>query len=207
VRLEQRIAELQTQLRKLSEAPAAKLNKGGKRGIPDSTPPPGSQPDRKGNPDPDDSLLHYFLWKLDRASTATARKAVVAEVEIRLTRRLKRPQDAEVVAGSTSSIIAVHDRIEERDRRIAEEYEGLEPAEVAAIESEIGSYCPEANVRKVRFQHKRDPETGMETGEEPRDRAYARELRDAGLSINSIALRMGKAKSTVQSWLEGERAA
>jgi hypothetical protein len=127
VRLEQRIAELQTQLRKLSEAPAAKLNKGGKRGIPDSTPPPGSQPDRKGNPDPDDSLLHYFLWKLDRASTATARKAVVAEVEIRLTRRLKRPQDAEVVAGSTSSIIAVHDRIEERDRRIAEEYEGLEP--------------------------------------------------------------------------------
>lgn len=199
--LDSRIHTLLAQLQKLSEAPAARMNKGGKRAPHESKAPPGAKPEHKGSPDPDDSLLHYFVWKLDKAKNETMRKAVVAEVEIRLERRKRRPPSADIIAGSTSQLIAVRDRIKERDRRIAEDYVGLEPAEVEAIESEIGSWCPQANIRKVRILAQRDPKTGHKREQEVGGEEDAVRLSAEGLSIGAIAFRLGRPKSTVQTWL------
>jgi hypothetical protein len=91
---------------------------------------------------------------------------------------------------------------EERDRRIAEDYRGLDPSEVAAIETEAYGWCPTANVRKVRIQRKRDPKTGDPREGAQNEREYARELKANGVSIRSIALRLGKPKSTVQDWFK-----
>lgn len=197
--LDQRIRVLIAKLSMLSEASSQQLDQPRiARPHSESRPPKGVQPDRKGKPDPDDSLLHYFLEGLERATSRTRKVALVAEVEIRLAKRC----DGKVqraTAGAINTAAPVDS--DERDHRIAKEYTGFEPAEVAAIETEAYGWCPPANVRKVRIQHKRNPETG-EPRPDSSEKQYALELRREGVSIGSIALRVGKPKSTVQYWLK-----
>lgn len=165
----------------------------------ESRAPANTHPDRTGPPSPDDSLLLYFLDRYGRATTPSAKVAVVAEVEIRLLKRVdgKAPR---AVAGSNRDRSTTVDSAE-RDRRIAEDYVDLGPAEVSAIESEAYGWCPAANVRRVRALAAKDTETGRPRAEQDTDRAYALELRAAGHSIGSIAMRLAKPKSTIQRWV------
>lgn len=206
---EQRVSRLVVQLQLLSEAPAQSLSPRiarTKSGSGDG--PAGAQPDRKGGPSPDDSLLTYFLSRYEAATNDSARTAIVAECEIRLDQRL----DPSSVRGAASLRTAGTEeqskqRTAERDKRIAEEYPDLEPAEVAAIESEAYGFCSPGNVRKVRVVAGRDALTGRPE-DRPDDQVdYARQLKAAGHSLSSIAMRIGKPKSTVQGWLAKPRAA
>lgn len=196
--LDQRIKELTARLSLLSEAPSQKLLPKVTRPHADSRPPAGSDPERK-NLGPDDSLLDYFLERLEKVETDTARVALVAEVEIRLAKRV----DAKVQRATAGAInVAAPTDTDERDCRIARDYVGLHPAEVSAVETEASGWCSQANVRKVRIQHGRDPETGEMREQALNEREYVRELKANGVSVRSIALRLGKPKSTIQDWLK-----
>lgn len=196
--LEQRIRVLIGQLAKLSEAPSQTLQPKIARPHAESRPPKGAKPEKRGKASPDDSLLHYFLEGLEAVTSQSKKVALVAEVEIRLKKRVD-GKTQRATAGAINTAAPVDS--DERDHRIAKNYVGLEPAEVAAIETEAYGWCPEANVRKVRIQHKRNPQTG-EPRPDSSEKQYALELRREGISIGSIAVRMGKPKSTVQSWLK-----
>jgi hypothetical protein len=206
---EDRVDRLRVQLSLLSEAPAQSLRERVSRQHASSRPPAEAQPDREGVPSPDDSLLAYFLYRYENARSDSARVAVVAECEIRLQQRLNACSAR--VAGSMrhhADEKAAIERSEERDRRIAEDYPGLDPAEVAAIATEAYGWCSPANVRKCRLDRERDPTTGYREARPDDLVAYARQLKATGRhSISSIAMRVGKPKSTVQGWLAKDRAA
>lgn len=203
--LEHRVADLQVRLIVLSEAGTLNLQLE-THGKPDSTPPPGANPDRRGVPDPDDYLLGYFEYHLARARTEARKKALVAECEIRLRKRLN-GREARAVAGSMgtsapSGILMNKNVRSEHERRVAENYEGFTPEEVSAIEGEAYGYCPVAHVRQVRLNAHRSADTGEP--ETPADisekRQYVYKLLDNGVSIRSCAQRASIAKSTAQNW-------
>lgn len=193
-----RIGVLTTRLAVLSEATSQKFDPKVSRAHASSHPPAGAQPERKGPPDPDDRLADYFEHQLEHARTCERIVAVCAEVEIRLARRLN--ADVQRIAGAFG--VGGYTQSADRDARIVREYVGLAAAEVAAIESEAYGYCPASNVRKVRIFAKCDPETGERSERDRSEEAYALELRAQSYSIGSIALRLGRPKSTVQRWLE-----
>lgn len=211
--LEQRYDELVGQLRLLSEADSLSIvSFGSHRGKLEGSAPKGAQPEKRtdewGGPyDPDyDPLLLWFLWRWARAEDDERKqRAVLAEGELRLARRYKHQPGR--VAGAVNAGSMHHESEEDRDLRIAEAYIGLAPVEVKVIETELRGFCPEANVRKVRIQHKRDPETGQPREDSNDERSYAVELRKHGHSLGSIAMRIGKPKTTVSRWVKGVKVA
>lgn len=201
--LRQRVFSLLTQLRKLSEARAGSLMSIG-TGKPESSPPGGVTEGRR--PDPDVWLLDWYLWRLGKAPNGAAREpavlATTIEAEIRLGKRTHRVP-ADLSAGSLDRAAV---DANERDRRIALEYEGLSPSEVALIELHRAGWCPEENVRRVRLNEGRDPETGMPLPEDRKLKGEARrtracEMAALGLSQRQIAARLGVARPTVRRWL------
>lgn len=205
--LDERLRDLLPRLHALSEAEGASVVAYTSNRQYDHQDPKGAQPERKGAPDPEDSLLAWLLWKLERARSENARLCAVAEAEVRLERRVRRHEGREAgsfLIGPVGDDF-MKEQVEERDRRIGEDYPGLVPEEVAAIESESYGWVTPANVRRCRFMRKRDPETGGVATDSKDTVAYARQLQAAGHSMRSIALRLGVSKSTVSRWLSEPR--
>ena len=152
-------------------------------------------------PDPDrDSLLHWFLWRLERAGSEPEVKAATAEAEVRYDRRVHRQHTRPVAFAGNA------DTTKLRNERIAAGYTGLSPEEVAVIESESYGWCPPANVRLERVRAERDPESGEREPVERRLRGRERERRavelvESGLSEREAARLFGVARSTLQGWL------
>jgi hypothetical protein len=196
--LQQRVRSLIAQLTRLSEARAGVLGVR-EQGFED-TPPAGTG---QNHDDPDDWLLDWYLRRLERPTGDLERYvlALTIECEIRLAKRTHRAP-ADLRAGS---LYAAADT-DGRDRRIAEQYSGLSPLEVAVIESQRSGACGEENVRKVRLKAGRDPENGSQLhpdallkGEARQQRA--RELAEAGWGIRQIARHLRVAHPSVARWL------
>jgi hypothetical protein len=199
--LKRRIDRILARLATLSEAPAAKLNSGGGKTKPESREPLGFRDDSDGqNPDPEDSLLTWFVWRLERARSETAVLAATVEAEIRFERRVHRQHTRPVALAGAA------DTTKTRDRRIATGYSGLSPVEVSIIESESYGHCTAANVRLTRARAERDPESGEREPAERKLRgrervARARELASDGVSQRDLAVLFGVSRRTVQGWL------
>ena len=217
-RLEQRVQRLLTQLRVLSEAESTSVvhfTKHSAKGA--SKAPKGAFRGRA--PDPDEGLLIWFLHRLERTHGEAATNALCAEGEVRLAKRLKRQPGREAGSGFQG----VRESATERDRRIAEEYVGLDPMEVSVIESERSGFVSPANVRLVRMRdrserapHGRDGEDGTARKEMPTTfegkRQLAQDLKTEfpSMSVTDIAKELGVARATVSRWLgdsNGEKAA
>ena len=196
-----RVRALLAALSKLSEARAGRL--GGTR-LPnhDYAPPPGTELAER-QPDPDEWLQEWYVWKLNAPTEDPERYvlAITVECEIRLSKRTHRAP-ADLRAGS---LLNAGDT-EGRNRRIAQEYEGLTPLEVSIIEFHRAGACSEENVRRTRLDAGRDPDTGMRLhpdallkGEAQRKRA--RELIQEGHSQREIARRLRISHPTVGRWV------
>jgi hypothetical protein len=198
--LQVRVKRLIAQLTRLSEARSGVL--GVRAEGFEGTPPPGTG---QNHDDPDDWLLEWYLRRLDTPAQDTERYvlALTTECEIRLAKRTHRAP-ADLRAGS---LYAAADT-DGRDRRIAEQYLGLSPLEVAVIESQRSGACGEENVRKVRLKAGRDPENGSQLhpdallkGEDRKRRA--RELAGEGWGVRQIARHLRVAHPSVARWLDG----
>lgn len=204
--LKARIDALLAKLAKLSEAKASAAmdTRSGGHTKPEDSPPPGFQERRRKRPDPDENLMDWFIWRLEEAGTSTPLLlAAVVEGEIRYGRRIKKPED--LTAGALGGLASL-DTPKARDKRIAQEYEGLTPEEVSIIETHRAGYVRPANIRKVRRMDHRNPETGTKNPDAApgREAEKVRELKanDPDLSVREIAQRIGVSKSTVHRHLK-----
>src|ERR1044072_456243 len=206
-KLKLRVDAILAKLATLSEANASKLNAGGGKTKPESKEPPGFRDGRSDGqtPNPEESLLTWFVWKLERARSETAVLAATVEAEVRHERRIHSGHARPVALAGGA------DTTKLRDRRIAEGYTGLSPVEGSIIESESYGLCSEANVRITRAKAERDPESGEREPAERRMKGAERERRmvelfEAGLSEREMARLFGVARSTLQGWLGKKRA-
>lgn len=210
--LRERITALLADLAKLSEANASAAldTRAGGHMKPQDSPPPGFQERRRKRPDPDESLLDWFVWRLEEAGESIPlQTAAVTEGEIRYGKRVKKPDD--LTPGALGGLASL-ETTKARDKRIATEYAGLTPEEVAIVERHRAGYVHPANVRKVRRLAHRDPESGEHNPDAApgREAEKVRELKrnDPNLSLRAIAQRVGVSKSTVQRHLtESDKAA
>lgn len=212
----QRVHDLRVQLLGLSEARAGVMVSA-HSGRPDSTAPPGSlENPNSRHPDPDVWLYDWFIDKIGRVAEhgLEVREriilSVVTEGEIRLSKRTHRPP-SDLTAGHLNA----GSNTEERDHRIATEYVGLSPFEVAIIELFRAGACSEENIRRVRVQGcsqcqgicgGRDPETGHPLPSDARlqgaeRRSRARELHAEGMGCREIARRLRVTHPTVSRWI------
>lgn len=131
------------------------------------------------------------------AGTDPERQAVLDEARAEL-RHLRGHEQRERPTGETS---------DQRDARIVREGEGFPAREVA-----IRFRCGVTDVRRARNDAGREPDLGYPTTvEQPLTRSdrrdRVRKLRDSGMSIGAIALRLGIGKATVHEDLAGKKAA
>lgn len=209
--LKERIDGLLANLSKLSEAKASQAldARTGGHTKPDSNPPPGFREGRRKRPDPDETLYDWFIWRLQEAGDSTnLLLGAVVEAEIRYAKRVKQPDGLSPGAfGGT----ATKEKDGERDRRIAEDYEGFTPEEVATVEKHLAGHIHAANVRKVRRLAKRNPETGaLNPDAAPgKEAEKVRELKQAHphLSVRQLAQRVGVSKTTAHRALTDQEAA
>lgn len=200
--LKARIDDLLCSLAALSEAQAGKaLDRRVSHARPESCPPPGFRERRR--PDPDESLFDWFVWRLvDADDSMNLQLAAVVECEIRYLKRVRKPD--ELTPGAFGGQASVEDT-KTRDKRIAEDYEGFTPEEVAIVERYLAGYVHPANVRKVRRLAQRDQESGMPNPDAApgREAARVRELKHAQpyLSVREIAERVGISKSAAHRYL------
>lgn len=96
----------------------------------------------------------------------------------------------------------------DRDQRIVSEGEGFTTGEVARA-----FRCGERDVRTARKAHGRDPDTGKPLPGVPvgmdvlERRRQVNELREQGMSVRAIAMRLGVPRATVHRDLDREKAA
>ena len=202
--------KLLAQLSILSEARAQRFDPAKSSPTkPGHMPPPGVSMTRDFGatrpPDPDDNLRDWFLWQMARDRTEPELQATLLEAEIRLEKRLRRPP-ADLTAGTMNKSASVDTAA--RDTRIAKDYVGLSPLDVSTIESLRAGRCSPANVRRVRLQADRDPETGERLPEERKLRSEGErrkrvfEMREKGFGLRDIALKFGVSHTTVANWIE-----
>lgn len=204
--LQERVQCLLAKLAKLSEAQAtAAFDARSGHTAADSKEPPGVKPWRPKRPDPDENLMDWYVWRLQEAGDSEPLiLAATIEAEIRLSKRTHKPPDT-MRAGS--ALMEATESSATRDKRIAEGYEGLTPEEVSIIETHRAGYVRPANIRRVRRNFKRNPETGIANPDAVAPEQIhdaAREMKQAAphLSIRQIAMRLDTSKSTVARALE-----
>lgn len=209
--LKRRVDALLANLAKVSEAKASAAMdaRTGGHTKPDSSPPPGFREGRRKRPDPDESLLDWFIWRLQEAGVSVGlQMAAVEEGEIRYSKRVKKPDD---LSPGAFGGVASAEKVETRDKRIAEDYEGLTPEEVAIVERHRAGYVHPANVRKCRRLAHRDPESGMPNPDAApgREREKVKQLKTEHphLSVRQIAQRVGMSKTTVGRYLSEDEGA
>jgi hypothetical protein len=149
-------------------------------------------------------LFDWVVWRVGRARSLREIRALVLEAEIRYQKAVCRGEPR------PHALAANPETTDERNRRIAEDYEGLSPDEVAAVETERSGWCSAENVRRERAKRRRHPDTGAVLPEEASLRGKERtvraaELVAAGVSVSEVARRFGVAPSTVSGWLGRRR--
>ncbi len=206
--LVRRYVNLMHQLTKLADGGTVSLvpkTSGGKQ---ESRPPSGTvfgDAGRRYKPE-HDPLALCLEQRWNAADDDRERRRLCAEYETRL-KRWRRTIPGKVNSGHYADKPVEYVREEERarDERILTEYEGFDPGEVAAIESESYGYCSEASVRRLRGLNRRDHETGYLRRGQPDDQSRAEALRDEGMSIREIGIELSRPKSTIQGWLEPKK--
>jgi DNA-binding CsgD family transcriptional regulator len=213
VSLDDRIHALAAQLSTLSEASAALA--------PDAVRVSGGDPDRfppgfrdgqptGACPSPDDDLYGWFEWRVRKAGDDESELlAVVTEGEIRYGKRTHRaPVDMQAGAVGVGATV---DPVE-RDKRIAQGYPGLSPAEVRVIETARAGYVSEANIRRVRILAGHDPEDGarferVRWQSISERQQLAAQLKDDRMTVAEIARALNVSEKTVSNDLARTRVA
>lgn len=166
----------------ISEGPAGHIGRG-RGGESDQVGP--------GGPPPSERLLAVWTQRFANCRDDEARLRVTLRAAQAALSRRRRRQPAVISQDEWES-----------ENRIIEWYEGQPAAEVAAIESETGTLCSEAYIRRLRLRNGCDPELGRPRPPRERWAAIARSHRAAGRSLRWIARDMGVALATVQRLLE-----
>lgn len=213
--LDQRIRNVLAELSTLSEAATANLDPDKHHGAPDSSVPAGATLRLGSNQPPpkERSLFDWYVWEFthNAEDPETLEKLCdLAEQELKERREFDRER-IDLRRGALTDNDVRDGGLAERvhGKRVVDWYEG-KPAIVAAhIEK-----TTEAWIRKVRRQHKRDPDTGrarpafLDWDEEERRRQVnlliAREWNEHQREIGArrLAEHFGVAVSTIQRYLE-----
>ena len=208
--LVRRYVNLMHELTKLADGGTVSLVSKTSHGKQESSAPAGTifgDSDRRYDPIRDPlSLCLEQRW--NEADDDRERRRVCAEYETRL-KHWRKTIPGKVNSGHYEGqpVEVVREEERKRDERILTLYEGFEPGEVAAIETEGYGYCSEASVRRLRGQNRRDHETGRLRPGQPDDKSRAEALRAEGMSIREIGIELSRPKSTIQSWMSGKKAA
>jgi hypothetical protein len=198
--LQARIRSVLTQLQMLSDVDSASIvaNDGGGQSKPDSSPPPGSRPDRDSTQPPpkDRSLYEWYAYHFARASDDERRRLLCYLAERDHAKAKGRSPQPRGKTGPEDERASM--------ARIVEWYEGVQDLEVAVLEA-----CSVQFVAKARRVHKRRPKDGTLPSvfislDEPSRHATVATLALAGESKAAAARRLDVSRKTVDRYWQVE---